>query len=252
MRGSVTVWLGSLILAELPFALRVAASAPEREDQPAVVQARPYRRIFASYSTADTAIADEIARLARDNEFLRDEIGQRIGEAWSESLAHLIDGADVFQLLWSHNSMPSPFCRAEWEYALALNRPGFVRPTYWEEPIPQDPAANLPPPELVRLHFQKIAVVARAPTPAPSPSSFFEDSHAMEAPAMRTPIAVMATPMPQQPPLDYPRAAPQHAPGHAPMPELRRSNTGLVIAIVVLLLLAGGGAAAYYFLIYAA
>ena len=46
---------------------------------------------------------------------------------------------DVFQLFWSSNSMHSDFVRQEWEHALRLNRPHFIRPTYWEEPMPMAP-----------------------------------------------------------------------------------------------------------------
>jgi serine/threonine-protein kinase len=46
--------------------------------------------------------------------------------------------------------------RREWEYALSLNRPTFVRPTYWEVPLPESPADGLPPDALRRLHFQRI------------------------------------------------------------------------------------------------
>lgn len=68
----------------------------------------------------------------------------------------MIDEADVFQLFWSSNSMRSAFVRQEWEHALALRRPSFVRPVYWEEPLPEDPEEGLPPDELRRLHFQRI------------------------------------------------------------------------------------------------
>jgi len=38
----------------------------------------------------------------------------------------------------------------EWKYALGLKRDDFVKPLYWEEPLPP------PPGELARLHFSKI------------------------------------------------------------------------------------------------
>jgi hypothetical protein len=54
--------------------------------------------------------------------------------------------------------MHSPFVRQEWEYALSLGKPGFVRPTYWETPLPEAP--DLPPPTLRALHFEKIPYFA--------------------------------------------------------------------------------------------
>jgi hypothetical protein len=250
VRGSVTVWLGSFVLAEIPVAVKVAAAAPERDDQPAVTQARPYRKFFASYSHRDRHIVDEVTQLARalGDEYVRDWVHLRTGEVWNERLRRMIADADVFQLFWSKNSMHSKFCRDEWEYALSLGRPSFVRPTYWEEPIPQNPAENLPPPELVRLHFQRIAV-SRAP------ATSFEDMHAFEAPAMLTPIAVSAPdialpqPAPSAPaPAYYAPPADEIA---AELAAARPRRTGLWITLILLLLL-GGAAAAYYFLVYAA
>jgi hypothetical protein len=90
----------------------------------------------------------------------------RSGERWQTRLPELIEQADVFQLFWSNNSMRSPYCREEWEHALALGRPLFVRPVYWEDPMPQDPTLGLPPVALRELHFIKYhAHPARADTP---------------------------------------------------------------------------------------
>ena len=61
----------------------------------------------------------------------------------------------MFQLFWSNNSIDSEFVRQEWEYALGLRRSTFIRPVYWEEPLPRNPEKGLPPQELARLHFHK-------------------------------------------------------------------------------------------------
>jgi serine/threonine protein kinase len=92
---------------------------------------------------------------------------------WDERLLRLIEEADVFQLFWSRHALDSPYVRREYEHALALNRPNFVRPTYWEEPLPSDPARKLPPEALLRLHFQRIGpfllsgVLSRVVGPSP-------------------------------------------------------------------------------------
>ena len=62
--------------------------------------------------------------------------------------------------------MRSKYVRREWEYALSLNRPYFVRPTYWEDPLPRDATLGLPPTALSSLHFYRLALEA-APTPRP-------------------------------------------------------------------------------------
>jgi hypothetical protein len=90
------------------------------------------------------------------DEYLRDWQHLRAGEVWDDRLRGLIEEADVFQLFWSRNAMASAYVRREWEHAMSLNRPCFVRPTYWEEPLPEDKARGLPPAELLRLHFQRI------------------------------------------------------------------------------------------------
>ena len=67
--------------------------------------------------------------------------------------------------------MKSPFVRREWEHALKLGRANFIRPTYWEDPLPQSPDDGLPPDELRALHFHKI-VVAPVATRGPGDHDF--------------------------------------------------------------------------------
>ncbi len=111
----------------------------------------------------------EAARALGD-QYLQDVLTLRAGERWDTRLLELIDDADVFQLFWSHNSMRSRHCRDEWEHALGLQRPLFVRPLYWDEPLPGDPGRGLPPSALRALHFVKVPVVepkamSQPPTP---------------------------------------------------------------------------------------
>lgn len=120
----------------------------------------------------DIEVVEQFERFveALGDRYLRDVRYLRAGEAWSEKLEAMIVEADIFQLFWSSNSMTSPFVRQEWEYALSLQRPNFIRPTYWEEPLPAKPEQKLPPEELMRLHFQRIhgADNARRPTAHPT------------------------------------------------------------------------------------
>jgi hypothetical protein len=95
------------------------------------------------------------------DEYVRKHTRLRAGEEWSDQLQQLIEEADVFQLFWSSNSMHSPFVRREWECALSLRRPNFIRPCYWQTPLPACPEKNLPPEELRRVHFQLIPVALR-------------------------------------------------------------------------------------------
>jgi hypothetical protein len=159
-RGRLTVFLGRRIIADVPLSINIDAHAQAPTTTAATVQenARPYRRVFASYSRKDLSVVEEFERYlaAFGDEYLRDSITLRAGELWNERLAELIREADIFQLFWSSNSMQSDFVRQEWEHALSLNRQHFVRPVYWEEPLPEDKVHGLPPEALSRLHFQRL------------------------------------------------------------------------------------------------
>ena len=160
VKGRLMVFLGSLILAEINLNIRVeSASTPDPEiSSLEKASARRFRKVFASYSHKDAEIVQEFAQLAKvfGDEYLLDRTHLITGEDWREGLKRLIKQADVFQLFWSSNSMSSPHVRNELEYALSLNKPNFILPTYWEEPLPRRREENLPPAELERLHFQRI------------------------------------------------------------------------------------------------
>ena len=148
-RGQLSVFVGTLLVADVNLTIRVDSAGPahapphETDRQ----QARPYRKIFASYSHRDNAIVEQIGMLAElmGDKFMRDCTELRSGEVWNDRLMELIEEADVFQLFWSTNSITSPFVRREWEHALSLGRTSFVRPCYWEEPLPARPEEDLPP-----------------------------------------------------------------------------------------------------------
>lgn len=164
-RGRLTVFLGSIVLADVPLAIRVDAAAPAATQQPlAPTAARPYRRIFASYSHQDQHIVEQFERLAitLGDDYLRDWTRLRSGQVWQDELLDMIREADIFQLFWSTRSMSSPYVRKEWEFALSLDREQFVRPLYWEQPLPVNRALDLPPEILTRLHFQWIPSIPSA------------------------------------------------------------------------------------------
>jgi hypothetical protein len=57
--------------------------------------------------------------------------------------------------------MNSDYVREEYSYALTLRREGFVRPVFWEEPLPESKEKGLPPPELQKIHFHRIAPITQ-------------------------------------------------------------------------------------------
>jgi TIR domain-containing protein len=169
VRGRVSVFRGSILLAEINLGIRVDSRLAGATVSPAERSAsRPFRNIFPSYSHRDTGIVEEFERYARTlgDRYLRDVHELRAGEVWNDRLKDLIQQADVFQLFWSQNAMRSPYVEQEWRYAVSLGRPHFVRPTYWEDPLPELPDRGLPPEDLRRLHFQLLPAGA-APTATP-------------------------------------------------------------------------------------
>ena len=176
LRGQLTVYLGAFIIADIDLTFRVDIAAPPpptptvrptafhdaSSSSPISPQAEltpataiPYDKIFVSYSHQDLDIVRQFEAFGKSlgNDYLRDQWALRSGEKWDDRLLQLIDEANVFQLFWSSNSMWSKYVRWEWEYALKLGRPGFIRPTYWELPMPQSDNPRLPPEELAKLHF---------------------------------------------------------------------------------------------------
>ncbi|MEO7995956.1 MAG: TIR domain-containing protein [Gemmatimonadaceae bacterium] len=174
-RGRLTIFLGRIILAEITLAIRVdrqyvAEFIRNASGNDQLVQersaSRAFRKVFASYSHRDLGIVEEMERHARSfgDEYLRDWVHLRSGEQWHDGLQQLIRAADVFQLFWSPNSARSEFVEQEWQYALGLGRDTFVRPTYWQDPMPDPPAALRP------LHFHRLAVAVSGSAPAAQPS----------------------------------------------------------------------------------
>jgi len=212
VRGAVRVWRGPLILGEVSLAISITASLPAGPPPAVADSAARYRKIFPSYSHADGAIVDAFTEVARTlgDEYLRDVVALRVAERWRERLPELIKEADVFQLFWSSNSMRSRYCREEWEYALSLGRPLFVRPFYWEDPRPSDPANGLPPPALDVLQFVKVSLyAARAGAARPA-----EPDH---APPTR-PYPIPGSPASPVPPLQAQSPEPPATQVQAPRP----------------------------------
>jgi serine/threonine protein kinase len=165
-RGRVSVYLGALLIGDVPLQLRVSPDAPDTGEIERV-SAAAYRKVYAAYSGGDEVIIEQLTALADafGDPYLTDLNELRSGEQWSQRLAEMIREADVFQLFWSERAMSSAFVRGEWEYALALGRPeGFIRPVYWETPRPEAP--GLPSPRLDRCSFQYIGI-DQPPPPIP-------------------------------------------------------------------------------------
>lgn len=159
LEGAIRVFMGPLLVADLPIHAILGRNtrSPLRaaEVEYCGYSGEPYRRIFPSYSHKDVwlVLYFQIALGALGDTYLQDVTSIRSGELWNERIKELITAADVFQLFWSWNSITSQFVRDEYCYGLGLQRRNFVRPVYWEKPMPRLPKQNLPPAELERLQF---------------------------------------------------------------------------------------------------
>jgi hypothetical protein len=241
LRGRMTIFLSSLIIAEISLVFRVDTAQEPASAQPTeAAHARPYRKVFASYSHRDMAVVEHIEHYARalGDTYLRDIVHLKSGEQWNPRLLEMIDEADVFQLFWSTNSMRSPYVKQEWEYALTLNRPNFIRPTFWEDPLPELPGQGLPPETLRALHFQRIES-ARLPTSAPIEADdvVVPRSANAAAPVM---AATPSTPPPasaKRPSASAPAMSSAPAPGGT-----RRGGFGWqkIVAVVAVVAVVGG------------
>lgn len=123
-------------------------------------ETRLYQRIFISYSRQNTEVvhAYRRAQQAIGNEVFLDTESIRSGQDWQVALAKAIQEADVFQLFWSEDSAKSPNVRDEWDYALKYRCSddgcrGFIRPVFWQKPMPAPPPA-----ELSHLNFKYVSL----------------------------------------------------------------------------------------------
>ena len=157
LRGTISVYFGVICVADIPLTILVTGSPPPassiKRDS-----ARMYRKIFPSYSRRDTAVVNQFIYFTQStgDRYLKDTTELRSGEIWSKRLRDFIVDADVFQLFWSQNSMISPHVRQEYEFALSLGRPNFIRPVFWEDPFPEDEKRDLPPGILKTIQFHKL------------------------------------------------------------------------------------------------
>jgi hypothetical protein len=251
VRGSVRIWRGPLILAEVSVAIPVTAGQQADTVPKVADSAAPYRKIFASYSHSDLPLLASFTEAARalGDTYLQDVITIRSGERWEPRLLEMIQEADIFQLFWSSNSMRSKFCRDEWEYALSLGRPSFVRPVYWESPLPEDLVLGLPPPSLRALQFVPVRLYVPQPAEgsaepeavAPSPPSYLENLRPPPPPAPVVPApgydrTLGALDPPQQWPADP--SAPAGWSGASPRRRRGYRWPVLAAALVVLVIIA--------------
>jgi hypothetical protein len=150
IRGRIGFYVGPVLIAEISLSLDVAGTENHQLEPAGVYSTvKPYQAVFVSYSHKDSAVVEQLEKAYRvlGIQYLRDIRSLRSGEQWNEALLAMIEKADIFQLMWSVASRQSKAVRREWKHALKQNRPFFIRPVYWETPMPKPPTA------LSALHF---------------------------------------------------------------------------------------------------
>lgn len=177
VEGRVAIMLGMIEIASIDFRMSVGAASPlaavnALPEKPtlsldASPTIPPYQKIFVSYSRQDTIVAEQYrsAQAMLGNTIFMDVHSIRPGEDWEVALKRFITEADVFQLFWSEHSSISDHVRFEWEYALQQRCPDtlcrqFIRPTYWQKPMPAVPEA------LNHLHFAYVDVESKTGEPS--------------------------------------------------------------------------------------
>jgi hypothetical protein len=160
VNGRVAFYVGPVLVAEVRIwtHFRAEADASTADQPDTQVTTDPYQRIFPSYSHQDALIVQQLERAytVLGLQSLRDVHVLRSGEQWHPALLRHIEQADIFQLYWSNHAKHSAYVEQEWRHALTQGRPSFIRPLYWEHPMPD------PPPELAAIHFTYYLVDPKA------------------------------------------------------------------------------------------
>jgi type VI secretion system secreted protein Hcp len=157
VNGRVAFYVHTLLIGEVAIwgVLNAKGRVNRTADPLHAAAANPYASIFVSYSHRDATIVDRLQRAykALGMTYMRDVESLRSGQEWNAALVRLIHEADIFQLYWSQAARDSHFVEREWREALLSSKPAFIRPVYWQRPVPD------PPPELAKVHFAFIETV---------------------------------------------------------------------------------------------
>lgn len=171
IKGAVRIYLETLVIGEIPVESEWEMPGYVTPVQPTLVSslaaqpqamsaattgesfkrqtAQAFRKIFASYADSDTSIVERLEKAYRalgDDYWLQFQ-RLRSGQDRSKVIEEAIKDSDVFQLCWSNNAKTAENVEREWRLALAIAKENFIRPIYWERPMPE------PPEELRHLYF---------------------------------------------------------------------------------------------------
>jgi hypothetical protein len=137
-----------LLVARIPITMRIRRPG-ESADMTSlkVASARPFERIFTSYSSTDSRLVEACVEAYEalgiyvylDKQSLRSSTGLE----WLPLLKGQIEKSDLMQLYWSKAAAASRYVEEEWRHALTLQKsfkgPGFILPVSWGTDGPKLP-----------------------------------------------------------------------------------------------------------------
>ena len=155
---NVDIFADDLAVASMRLAIAVNSNVRCEHAKRAASDAAWYEDIFASYARENLPIVRHLKERyeALGLYMFIDLEDLRSGAAWQTALREKISGSDLFQLFWSDHARQSKYVADEWRHALGLREvkgARFVRPVYWDEPIPPVPE------DLADINFRKITFV---------------------------------------------------------------------------------------------
>ena len=152
--GQVSFFSGKVLIGDIGINVTIKEHLSKKEkDTKDEDESSAYQTIFASYSRDDLNIVEEMekAHFATGNVYTRDLVTVQPGRDWRDAIRKLIKEADVFQLFWSKAAKKSKYVEMEWREALKRRKKNFIRPCFWERPMPEPI-----PPELENINFRYV------------------------------------------------------------------------------------------------
>ena len=149
--GSVEFWVEPVCIGQAPIWVAITNESLTDYNIPADSIVNMFQAVFPSYAHEDSRFIERLEKAYSllNFQYYRDISTLRAGEEWEPRIKELIKKADIFQLCWSKAAALSEYVSKEYNFALQLNRPGFVKPIYWEMPMPAVPDV------LRYIHFQQ-------------------------------------------------------------------------------------------------
>lgn len=155
--GEAEISINGIQIGKLVFIINVVDEEPV--SLYTEVLAKPYKKVFISYSHKDKKTADIVAKtcMAQQLDYFFDRHTLKPGDDFDGKITQYIQSADLFILCWSENAAKSEYVRKEYTQAVELSelkkRPSEASLRIC--PFNIDPKAN-PPVEMAKLHFEEL------------------------------------------------------------------------------------------------